>query len=190
MAEEGLTLVQKDYGAITQDYREEYVRWFLNALLTAQAEIQLEEDTGQPYEGPRYIKDILQVTGPHGMRPDSATVWRWLKSDWAKAIRSQVGADVNTVVAVETDAEWVQIMRNQRFIARTAKGRDAVMAAKFVDEVRQRGGFEDSSALGKKIADLIGSGRFDVEVQAVERTVRLKKTAEAPAIDVTPRAIP
>lgn len=187
--DEGLPLpvsIPKSHGVITQELREDYIRWIMNAMIEANLKISQEKMFGTEYNGPRTMQDFLATPGPGGLTPEYTTVHSWLRAPWARPILAQVRQEMDQVCGVETEAQWPLIMANIRHQAMTAKGRDAVMAAKFIDEQRQRGPQDEGSSLGKKIAELIGSGRFDGEVEVRERVVRLRRqqTVDEPKITV------
>lgn len=167
----------RDLTKWSQEWREDYVRWFVDTLMTANLRLAQERKlpNSKEYRGPRTFGEVNALTGPHGMMPEESTIWRWLRSDWAKAIIAQVASEIERVCDVQTDAEWPMIMANMRMLAMTGQNRDAVQAAKFVDEVRRRREVAPESGLAKKIGELIGSGKFDGEVEVRERIFRLRK---------------
>lgn len=171
---------------VTQEARETWVRWYMNELLTANMQIAVERWSGRVFEGPRTMKQILEQPGPGGICPDESTLWRWLKSDWAAPIIREVVDGVQQAVNVSTDAVWPLVIQAQQALAISGRGRDSTTAAKFLAEQRTKGVVAADTGLGKIVADLVSSGRYDATITVQEQlTVRLKRLRDAQALPIT-----
>ena len=172
----------RDYGIVNMEWRKDYLRWFINELIEASLGAQLARQQGKTYTGAKTIGEIVQQPGPHGMLPDYRTVRRWLKEEWAREIAQEIGDQVEVVMNLEVEMRWPRIMRHQMDIAETAPGRDSTLAATFVANQRKNRGVDTGSAIGKRIEEILGSGRFDGTISVTERTRQLLiETAPAPA---------
>ena len=166
----------RDWGMITQEAREAYVVWYMESLITANLAVAEERKAGTAWEGPRSAKDIIQHAGPGGITPDEATVYRWLKSDWAKPIIQKIVAEANQVCQVGTTVVWPLIVQNLQHEAIYGRGRDAVLAAKYLNDLRSNGVGDETSPLGRIIAGLVSGGRYDGEVVVKEQlSIRLER---------------
>lgn len=164
----------------TSENREAYVRWYMDQMIAANLQIAAERWAGSVFQGPRTMKDIIQQPGPAGLCPDESTLWRWLKSEWAAPIIADVVTRANQAIDISTDAVWPLVIQAQQMLAISGKGRDSTGAAKFLADQRKKGVVDTGNPLGRVIADLVGSGRYDATITVKEQLeIRLRKIRES-----------